>query len=243
MTRVFAITAANDTVRLDDKGRGDVSFTVSNTTTVPLRGIVKLKARDSTKRDWLTIAGEPERDFSPKGTHQVSVQIAVPAGTPVEKYSFRMDVLSAENPDEDYTEGPSVSFDVKAAEAAPPKKFPWWMVGAAAVLLIVLGGVTWWAMRPRMVAVPDVHGQRLTDAMNIIIGNGFNIQGVTGDPARLGEPVVSTTPGFGSMVEKGEGITINMPQPPGPPNPWPPHHIPLDVFKRQLDPSILKHIQ
>src|SRR5512147_3104174 len=124
MSRPFAITAAAETLELDANGRGEVSFTVSNSSGRPLRGQAKGKALDSTKQEWLSVAGETERDFSANATQQISVQVTVPAGTPPGKYTFRLDVASAANPDEDYTEGPVVSIEVKATEA-PAKAFPW----------------------------------------------------------------------------------------------------------------------
>jgi hypothetical protein len=68
------------------------------------------------------------------------VKINPPAGTAPGSYRFKLVALSAENPDEDYTEGPSVTVKVPATEK-PKKKFPWWIL---IVLLLVLvgGGVT-----------------------------------------------------------------------------------------------------
>ena len=45
--------------------------------------------------------------------------------------------MAEENPDEDFTEGPSVSFEVAAEEKK--KGFPWWIVAVAAV--VILGAI------------------------------------------------------------------------------------------------------
>src|SRR5207253_9939754 len=65
---------------------------------------------------------------------QVVVQLNVPPASPPGSYSFRLDAVSEVNPDEDFTEGPSVAFDVAAPPPAKKKKFPWW-------ILIVVGAI------------------------------------------------------------------------------------------------------
>ncbi|HEU4679335.1 MAG TPA: hypothetical protein VFS35_07430, partial [Terrimicrobiaceae bacterium] len=131
--RIFAITAAPETVTLDDQGHAQVSFTVSNTGPKSLAGRAKLVTLGSTKEAWLALDGEPERHLTKGESHQFTVKIAAPPGTPSGKYAFRLNVISVENPDDDFTEGPSVSFEVKelAPAATPPRKFPWWVVAVA----------------------------------------------------------------------------------------------------------------
>jgi len=63
------------------------------------------------------------------------------AGAPGGKYPFRLDVASALNPDEDFTEGPTVSVEIAAATVPPPpkKKFPLWIIFViAGVVLIII---------------------------------------------------------------------------------------------------------
>ncbi len=67
----------------------------------------------------------------------VVAQIAAPTGTKPGTYSVRCDAVAEENPDEDFTEGPSVSFEVAAEEKK--KGFPWWIVAVAAV--VILGAI------------------------------------------------------------------------------------------------------
>lgn len=140
MAGVFAITAATTTVRTDAQGRGDASFTVSNVSGRPLQGRVELRPGEAAQAGWFSVAGDVQRAFVPNGTHQISVKIAVPAGTPPRKVSFRIDVVSPENPDEDFAEGPTIT--VEAVAPAPAKApFPWWIVAAVAALLLVVGGI------------------------------------------------------------------------------------------------------
>src|SRR6478672_10062292 len=166
-TRIFAITAARETVTLDKEGRAEVSFTASNTGPKSIAGRVKLVLVGATKAAWLSLEGEQERNFAKGEAHQLTVHIAVPPGTPVGKYSFRLNIISVENPDDEFTEGPSVSFEVKElAPAAPPaRKFPWWIVAVAGVLVLG-GGLITWLLIPQKVTIPDVVGKPYKEAVN-----------------------------------------------------------------------------
>jgi serine/threonine-protein kinase len=164
-TRIFAITAARETVTLDNEGRAEVSFTASNTGPKSIAGRVTLVPLGSAKAAWLNLDGEQERNFAKGEAHQLTVRIAVPPGTPVGKYSFRLNIISVENPDDEFTEGPSVSFEVKelAVATAPARKFPWWIVIIAGVLLLG-GGLITWLLIPQKITVPKIVGEDITKA-------------------------------------------------------------------------------
>jgi WD40 repeat protein len=176
-TRIFAITAARETVALDNQGRAEVSFTASNTGPKPIAGRVKLVALGSAKAAWLSLEGEQERNFAKGEAHQLTVHIAVPPGTAVGKYSFRLNIISVENPDDEFTEGPSVSFEVKElAPAAPPaRKFPWWIVAVAAVVVLGAGIITW-LLIPQKIKVPDVIGVPVEKAGKILQGKRLRLR-------------------------------------------------------------------
>jgi hypothetical protein len=69
---------------------------------------------------WFSVDGESVRDFAPDASEQVVVQLVVPPASPPGSYSFRLDVVSEVDSEEDFTEGPSIAFDVLATP--PPKK-------------------------------------------------------------------------------------------------------------------------
>ena len=165
-TRIFAITAARETVTLDNEGRAEVSFTASNTGSKSIAGRAKLVPLGSAKAAWLSLEGEQERNFAKSEAHQLTVHIAVPPGTPVGKYSFRLNIISVENPDDEFTEGPSVSFEVKelTVAQAPARKFPWWIVAIAAVVVLG-GGLIAWLLIPQKVTMPDVVGRPYQEAV------------------------------------------------------------------------------
>ncbi|HEU5065264.1 MAG TPA: hypothetical protein VFT86_05185 [Gaiellaceae bacterium] len=143
----FTVTSAGDKVRLDSAGAARAAFTVTNTSGQTLKGRLLTRPADPAKPEWFSIAGESVRDFASNAAEQVVVQLAVPPGSTPGSYSFRLDAVSQADPDEDFTEGPWVAFEV----APPPAKkpFPWWIVAVAAgiVLLIVIGIVVFLLVR------------------------------------------------------------------------------------------------
>jgi hypothetical protein len=169
MSRIFAITAANERVPTGGDGRGEITFTVTNSSARPLRGQLRVRPLGSTQREWLNIVGETERNFSPNATQQVVVKVNVPQGVPAGRYQFRLDTVSLINPDDDFTEGPTVDLEIKATEA-PKASFPWWVVAVAAGALILIIALTWllWPKSAeessKDVEVPDVVGLDVGEA-------------------------------------------------------------------------------
>jgi uncharacterized protein YfkK (UPF0435 family) len=147
----FTVTAAGQRVNLGISGTAQASFTVTNTSTQTLKGRMLTRPSDSASPDWFSVVGDSVRDFAPDAAEQVVVQLSVPSTAPPGPYSFRLDAVSAVEPDEDFTEGPSVAFDVEA-QPQPKKKFPWvpwWILAIAGgvVLLIIIGVVVWLLVR------------------------------------------------------------------------------------------------
>lgn len=160
MAKSFAITTtATETLRADAKGHAEAGFTVTNTTSRPIRGLAKVKPLGDTKQEWLKLQGETERDFAAGATQQFTVSFdgpaiepasATPAGStapstgapsaPVtRKYPFRLDVESALNPDEDFTEGPTVTVEMTAAPVPNGKKFPRWIIFVILGIVLLVG--------------------------------------------------------------------------------------------------------
>ncbi|HXJ93707.1 MAG TPA: PASTA domain-containing protein [Terriglobia bacterium] len=209
MATVFNITTASNTVRLDGQQRGEVAFTVSNTSGRPLRGRAKLVPLDSTPKSWLTIAGESERDFPAGGVQQFTVQVAVPSESKEGRYVFRLDAVAVQNPDEDYTQGPAIAFVLAKQEKA--KRFPWW-IPALAVLVIAALGVGFWLFERGKVEVPSIIGKNLVDAntalapLNLKIGNVTN---VLTDAASI-DKVLSQSPSAGEKAASGSAVDVQV---------------------------------
>jgi len=136
MPSSFAITTAANSAPLDGNRQGQVVFTVSNTSVRAVRGRARVTPDNAAAATWFTLAGGAERDFSVNGTQQYTLQIAVPPTTAAGNYTVRLDMVGVDNPDEDFTQGPSVTIAVPAP--LPVKKpFPWWIIAVAAVVLIL----------------------------------------------------------------------------------------------------------
>lgn len=151
MARLFDLSTPHDVVKLGADGRATVTFAVTNVGTRALRGALRVRPLDGAPAGWFTLAGDAERDFAAGFTHQVEVAVAVPAGTPAGRLRLRIDALSVQAPEEDYTEGPPVAVEVAAAAAPPPPKkpFPWLWIVIGLVVALVLAAVLYILMRPK----------------------------------------------------------------------------------------------
>ena len=210
----FTVTAAGDKVKLDDSGEAKASFTVTNTTPQAVQGQLLARPREPANAEWLTLAGESVRDFGPNGAERVVVELDVPPGSAPGSYSFRLDAVSEEDPDEDYTEGPSVAFHVPEV-TEEKKRFPWWIVIAAAAvaLLAVVGSVVALLVRDDGTAeVPAVVGRPEQAAQTMLGDAGFGVKSLrvgVNDPALRG--VVQTQdPVAFSTQPKQTVVTINV---------------------------------
>jgi Concanavalin A-like lectin/glucanases superfamily len=143
MVRSFAITTSTSSIWLDGTGRGELTFTVTNALGRPVRGRAVVEPEGATPREWLALEGEAERDFPPDGTHQYTVKVNVPPGTPQGQHAFHLSAVNVANPDEEFAVGPSASFQVPLPQApVPRKKFPMaWLALAAGILVIALSTV------------------------------------------------------------------------------------------------------
>lgn len=95
MPSPFVVTAASNTVLLNDKRQGTTAFTVSNASGRPLHGRAVIVPVAPTDASWLNLVGPAERAYAIAGTEQVTVQVAVPAGVAAGSYSFHLDIRGA----------------------------------------------------------------------------------------------------------------------------------------------------
>ena len=214
----FTVTAAGQKVNLDASGAGQAPFTVTNTSAQTLSGRLLTKPNDPAKAEWLSIVGEPTRDFAPNAAEQIVVQLNVPPTTPPGTYSFRLDAVSEIDPDEDFTEGPSVAFDVAAPTPPPKKKFPWWIfiVIGAVVLLIIIGVVVWLLTKDngskKMVPVPPVTTLPQAQAQQVLEATKFKVavKNVLVRLPSLNGIVTSQDPQAETKAPEGSTVTINV---------------------------------
>jgi hypothetical protein len=172
MFRSFAVSVGDEKIGLNDQGRGETSFTVTNNSTRPVRGRARLVPLGATQTEWLKVGGEPERAFPAGGTHNFIVFMDVPAGTKPGRYTFRLDVLSTADPQEDFTEGPVVAADVPETKENG-STFPWWIL-VAAVAIVAVGVTAYFLFRgdsePVEAVLPPVLGLSEAEAQTKLEG-------------------------------------------------------------------------
>jgi hypothetical protein len=209
MPNEFAITAAANTIHLDDR-HGETTFTVFNASGRPLRGRAQLTSETPNVASWLSLTGEPTRDFAVAGTQQYSVNIDIPPDTPPGSYPFRLDMIGVENPDEEYTRGPVVTFEAPAPTETN-KPFPWWIILIVVGVVAVIGLVLFLLLRNPNVEVPSVpQGSTIAEATTLLGDEGLEvgeIRPVIDDDVPEGE-VVGTDPAGGEEVAKGTTVDL-----------------------------------
>lgn len=207
MASLFTITAPTNTILLQPGRQGEASFTVTNVSGRPVRGRALFVPENPASAPWLQVSGAIERDFPIAGTEQYAVRIAAPQGAPAGSYVFRLDMVGVENPDELYSQGPSVTFQVP--EVGPVRKpFPWWIIAIAAGVIVL--GLVAFLLWPRNVDLPDLRGLTVGEAIAQL--NGANLQlarldEVADDTVPQGQ-VISSEPPAGSSVRRGTGIVL-----------------------------------
>lgn len=210
MSSLFAITTPTNTVDLGPDRRAEALFTVSNISDRPTRGRARVTAQNPAAAPWLTLEGEAERDFLAGGTEQVTVVIAAPSMAPPGSYVFRLDMVGVDNPDEDFTQGPGVTFDVAALPV--PATFPWWVVVVGAVVLLaVIGGIIA-VVSGAKVAVPDVTGLTRAEAEAALLKAGLKL-GEVGSATSSSVPknnVISSAPPAGDKVARGAAVSVTL---------------------------------
>jgi hypothetical protein len=118
-TQVFSITTPSVSVKLAENRIGEVPFTVTNVSNRKLRARVRITPVSGAPAEWFSVAGDSEQDFEVGAARQFVVRVDPPLGVPAGTYAFRLDAIGIENPDDDYTEGPSCQ--VTLPEPARPR--------------------------------------------------------------------------------------------------------------------------
>jgi hypothetical protein len=116
---VFTITTPSASVNLAANRIGEVPFTVTNVGAWTLRARARITPTSGAPAGWFSVAGDSEQSFEVGAARQFVVRVDPPLGAPAGMYAFRLDVIGIENPDDDYSEGPSCQ--VTLPEPARPK--------------------------------------------------------------------------------------------------------------------------
>jgi beta-lactam-binding protein with PASTA domain len=210
MSSVFSVSVTEALVRLDGKGQATTTYNVTNTSGRPLRGRAQLQPLGSTAATWLSVSGEAVRSFAVGETHQFIVKVAVPPAATGGTYSFRLDVVSVENPDEDFTQGQAVAVEVPAP--APPKPARWPIFLAVAAVVVVAGGLAFWILS-RKAEVPPVVGKSLAEAIQALTDKqlGHREEEVVDKTGQFKpDEVVYQEPGAGEKAARGSAVLLRV---------------------------------
>jgi hypothetical protein len=135
--RTFTITTPSETVPVAADGRAEIVFTVANTSGVPNRAMARIVSIGNTRSEWIRIDGEVDHEFPTNGTFPFTVVAAIPKGISAGRYSFRLDVVSAQKSGQDYIEGPTIALQAPARPiVVPPLRWPR-LVAIFAVLAVI----------------------------------------------------------------------------------------------------------
>jgi hypothetical protein len=99
MAEAFTITTQTSDELPLDRGRGEVKFQVTNRLGRSVRARISAEpgGDPGARSDWL-IVDRAEHAFAPGGAAVITVEVAVPAGTPAGRYPFRL-VVAVEDQD------------------------------------------------------------------------------------------------------------------------------------------------
>jgi hypothetical protein len=211
MSSTFSITAASNNIAIDrQQPTTSVAYTVSNASGQEIRGRASLASMpaNAPHLSWLAIEGESERPFPIGATEQLRVSIHVPPTAAPGNYTFRLNMIATHNPDETFTEGPTVT--VTVPEPVPqPKKFPIWVIPVALVVVAIIAIILVFALRPRAVAVPDVVGMSEDAGGAELEDAGLSVGRVRDEPSaeEVGR-IARTDPEAGAEVERDARIDL-----------------------------------
>ncbi len=171
MQPTFVIT--NPLTQLElERGKGELSWTITNTTPRQARGRLDLDIdlREGVDHAWFVIEEPQIRVFGPNETLAVNVGIEVPEGVDEQQPRVSLTISNVERPQEDFQIGPAVAVRKLHWLSGPPKKpwyTRWWFIMLMILLVLGIGGggiAAWIAYVNR----DPLKGKSLTEALTYV---------------------------------------------------------------------------
>ncbi|KAB0681340.1 tectonin domain-containing protein [Aureimonas leprariae] len=187
-----------------DAQEGKLACSVRSIVPRKVAGRVTVEPEGDAKPDWFRIAGAPstnpreiELTFEPNAALSFEIEARVPAGTPPQAGSFRLEVISEKDTDTDFVRGPAVSFEIQpwSEKPKPAPRAPWRALAViAAVVVAMIGGIGW-ALLPSSPGSPtEFVGMEATKALEAARAAMFS------NPAAVAGPAAGAKPGTVTSV-------------------------------------------
>jgi len=124
---------------LDEKRRGEITFTVTNHGAAQDRVVFVVEPGDGAAKEWFTVTN-PQQLVSANGSVSYQVQVRVPPDVAAGEYECIGRAYSADrSPEDNSATSNRIKFQVKGVAAAPKFKIePWMWIVAGAVVLVLL---------------------------------------------------------------------------------------------------------
>ncbi len=142
----WQISESGTAVALDDQGRGEVTFTVTNAGTEQDRSVLTVSPLDGAAETWFTVE-EPQRVVAAGQSAAYLCKVGVPADTAAGTYALQAIAYSADHdPGESSATSRRVTMEV--AEPPEPSKPKWWLyLVIALVVAAVIGAALWFLFK------------------------------------------------------------------------------------------------
>ncbi|MCG5501133.1 PASTA domain-containing protein [Ectothiorhodospira lacustris] len=211
MPNYYEITPTDDRLTLTG-GKGEASFGVRYVGGRSVEARARAVPLEGTLPTWLRLESPDQRAMQPGQTQTFRVHVTIPPGTLPGRYGMRLDLMSVDNTDEEYDQGPMITFEVTEPAPAAAAGFPWWVIIVLALVLTVgVGGLTWWMnSRDKPVEVPPL--KDLMPAQAILDLEAAGLRAGAQTPEHDGEitagRVIRGEPESGVRVSAGSQVDL-----------------------------------
>jgi hypothetical protein len=212
---VFAVTAEHaGSIELRRGESQRVVFNVHNISGRPLDGRAGVRLEMPAQRAWYAVQGKTERRFGENEVHQFVVEIAIPEDAQEGRYTFELECVWVDRPDESFGRSEKVLVIVKEPRQMASVGIPTWVWAAVASVVLLVGGMTAWLVLRNGddLEVPDLVGEPFEAAVAILDSVGLTL-GDTVLELRLGQrdPIVlEQDPVAGESVSAGTAVNLSI---------------------------------
>ncbi len=218
MAQLFRVSLPDglSTVKLDSQGRGTVQYTVKNLSARAIDGRALLislpqtrPASGAVEKGWVKIDGTSDRHFDIDKEETFTVKILVPPNSAAGNYTFRLDTVWVNQPDQGDAGG-AVAFTV-AASTGKKSSFPLWLIPVILVVLIAIGVGLYFALSGGGDKVPDLKAKTVDDATTALesVDMTLDAKSVPGKPEDSGK-ILTQDPVAGAKATKGSKVEVTV---------------------------------